>query len=258
MADTIDVESLRSSRLLLDVDKYRYKYQTSEVDSQSDTDLVIKFISPVIAVYEKYKFYLLKNSVTKDLSPTRFYRPDYVSYDEYGTTVLWTMLLFVNDIPSLEEFNVPTIYIPNIDAIYRIARETSQRTTTIEEVKRLSRKVRASVFTKKSEPTTQEQEEFVPAPKERELYFIRQTFEIDIPTAARQYVDLSFDAIPQSIVFKIKDRTAFIYAHDYILKENSSAKLRRISWKRSDVEGDGLVDVIEEGMVIEVQYAREL
>ena len=256
----IDDESKYRKKLRIDIDKHRYTYKTFEVDNDSDTNVLINFVSPAIFVYEQYRFYLLKNSVKKELKPHHYLRPDYLSYEEYGTTVLWTMILYINDIPNIESFqNIEKLYIPRIDAIYRIANDIiNEDPLSVVPSVAIPFKQTAQLFTKKSKPTLVEQPETTPVPNEDDFYFIRQTFEITNSIAARQYVDLSFDAVSQSISFKIQGKTEFIYDRDYVLINDSSGKPRRISWDRRQVLGDGLLDVIEEGMILEVQYSKKL
>ena len=99
---TIDQEANVLVKLATDLDKYRRYYSLKEVDT--DETIFVKFVAPKIIAFEDYRFYLLKNSDTKPLSPANYYRPDYVSYQEYGTVNLWAMLLFINDIPTIEDF----------------------------------------------------------------------------------------------------------------------------------------------------------
>jgi len=259
MAQKIDEESKRFSLLLTDVDRYRIKYQTREVDALTDTNIVIRFVSPVIFTYENFRYYFLKNSVIKEVSQKNFLRPDYVSYEEYGTTTLWSLLLFVNDIPTIEEFTVNNIYVPTIDSIYRVARETIiDAPTVLKEVKNLSPSIYAKIFAKEQKVTIKEQDPFVVQQPPTNLYFVRQTFDITIPIASQQFIDLAVDAIPESIVFKIKDKPAFAYGRDYILMKDSAGLNRRVSWSINDVTGSGLVDVIDVGMILEIQYAKEI
>ena len=86
-AITIDQEALTSSRLASDVDGFRRRYNMKEI---SDTEEIsIQFVAPKIICFEEYRFVLLQKSRTEVLKSKYYYRPDYLSYDEYDTTNLW-------------------------------------------------------------------------------------------------------------------------------------------------------------------------
>ena len=108
MAETIDVEARKAASLVTDIDKQRRQYVTVQ------DDIRIQFVSPSIVNYERFYFYLLRNSVYQKLDEKYYYRPDYLSFDQYGTTTLWTLLLYVNNVPSLEDLNIPKVFIPII------------------------------------------------------------------------------------------------------------------------------------------------
>lgn len=258
MALTIDEESKQASLQTVDIDKHRIRYQSRELDPETNTDVVIKFVSPSIYLYDKFQFYFLKNSVIKDLSPRNFFRPDYVSYEEYGTTILWTLILYINNIATIEEFNIPRIYIPTMESIYHVAKQSTRVNPTIlSPVQTLTSRISSKIYTKESQPELRTPADVVETTLP-DLYFIRQTFDMTMPIVTQQYVDLTFEAIAESIVFKIKDKSAFLYGRDYILVEGNTGKKDRVSWADSDVTGDGLIDIIEEGMVLEIQYAKEV
>ena len=260
VAPRVDIESKRRKRLRVDIDKHRFIYRTFEVDSDSNTSVLINFVSPSIFIYETFRFYLLKNSVLKELDTKYYFRPDYLSYDEYCTTVIWTMILYINGISNIESFiNIEKLYIPTMDAIYRVADNSLNGTPlNVTPDISLSNRSSAQLYTKKSKPTLVEQPEFVPVENKDDFYYMRQTMSITNAIASRQYVDLNFDAVPQSITFKIKDKSAFLYDRDYVLINDSGGKPRRVTWDKRQVSGDGLLDVIEEGMILEIQYAKKL
>jgi hypothetical protein len=256
----IDDESKWRSRLRIDIDKHRYTYQTSDFDDDYDVPVTINFVSPALYVYENYKFFLLKNSVVKKLE-TKFYnRPDYLAYEEYGTTVLWTMILYINDIPNIESFmDIKELYIPTMGSIYKVANDTiHSQSINISEVIKLSNKIHAKAYTKKSSPTLVDQPRDTEVNTEDDFYFMRQLFEIKPINATNQFIDLSFIPIAQSLSFRIKDKSEFIYDVDYTITTDDHGKSKRIIWDRRYVDGDGLIDVIDNGMLLEIQYSRKL
>jgi hypothetical protein len=61
----------------------------------------------------KYENIIKANLMDYKISENRFYRPEYVSYDLYGTTDLWYLILFCNDLRSPMELNFTDIKVPN-------------------------------------------------------------------------------------------------------------------------------------------------
>jgi len=165
-----------------------------------------------------------------------------------------------NDIPNIESFiDLEKLYIPRMDAIYRVANNTIfDEPLNVTPVISLSKRMSSQIYTQKSKPELIEQPEFVAVENEDDFYFLRENYTVTNAIASKQYIDINFDAVPQSVSFKIQDHAAFIYDRDYVVTKNSSGKLKRISWDKRNVSGDGLLDVIEEGMNIEIQYAKKL
>jgi hypothetical protein len=102
---TIDQEAKQRIRHPLDFDNMSERYKTS---SKHYT-----FTSPSLWVLEKHLFYLLKNSIQKDFDPKYKWKPDYLSFDEYGTVVLAPYLMFVNGVLIMEEFDLVSVIIPS-------------------------------------------------------------------------------------------------------------------------------------------------
>jgi len=106
---TIRDEARILSKLSSDLDNMREHYKT-------DNELFI-FPSPEILTLQQNLFFLQRYSKEINLDPKYFMRPDYLSYDQYGTVVLWPVLLFVNYIDTIEDFIVPTVIVPDFTAI---------------------------------------------------------------------------------------------------------------------------------------------
>lgn len=111
MPHTIYDEARNRARQAIDFEKQSDRYKT-------DNDY-FTFPDPNLETLEKYLFFLLKNSkeVVFDSSSYQF-RPDYMSYDYYGTSNLDKLILFVNGIRTVEDFtNLKTILIPSLQSI---------------------------------------------------------------------------------------------------------------------------------------------
>lgn len=258
----IDEEAKMAARFGTDIDKYRPFYMLRNIDEDTGDVVYVNFVSPSISVYEKYRYVLLKDSTRKDLEPKYYYRPDYVSYNEYGTVTLWTMLLYINNIPTIEEFNVANILIPSRTSINRLIRESIPPKVPIDVASLMVAPVNietAKLYSKYETLALNSDIEVPVAPVfNPTIHFFRQIFDVNNVIAAGQYIELGYEPIQESIDFKIKGQTSFIYDTHYSLVKGSNGDKNRISWHDADNRnGDGLADVIIEGMVLEVQYARK-
>ena len=50
-------------------------------------------------------------------------RPDYMSYDEYGTVALAHLLMYVNSVFCIEEFDLSTVILPSMESIIDICKD---------------------------------------------------------------------------------------------------------------------------------------
>ena len=112
---TIDKETERDVRSPLELDNMANRYKTS--------NSLYTFTSPELWTIEKNLFYLLKNSVKKSFEPKYKMRPDYLSHDEYGTTALAQLLMYVNGVFCIEDFDLDEIVIPQMSAIIDICQD---------------------------------------------------------------------------------------------------------------------------------------
>jgi len=109
---TIDQESRQRSRLPTSLDNMGKRYKT--------TNSIYTFTSPSLWTIEKNLWFLLRNSVQKEFESKYKMRPDYLSYDEYGTVILSFLLMYVNGVFSIEDFDLTTVVIPSHSAIVDI------------------------------------------------------------------------------------------------------------------------------------------
>ena len=113
MADTIDRIAKSNALMPLSVDNMTERYKT-------DNGIYV-FPSPSFWTIEKNLFYLLRHSVEKNFESQYIMRPEYMSYDEYGTVLLAPLLMIINNVASIEEFELSTVIVPKLDAIIEIA-----------------------------------------------------------------------------------------------------------------------------------------
>jgi hypothetical protein len=118
--ETIVFEAERNTKVTLDLDNLRYRY--------TDIDLIrgLEVIFPdfEIFTYEINFFNLIYRSIPVTFKPRWDRRPDYASFDLYGTNIFWTLLLFLNQIHSIEDFtNLETIIYPPYNSIVDLVKD---------------------------------------------------------------------------------------------------------------------------------------
>jgi hypothetical protein len=110
---TIDKESKTFKRMPIDFERMGERFKTENE--------LYTFPDPTLRTLEENLFYLLRNATELVFKPRYNMRPEYLSYDIYGTPALAPVLMFVNNIGSVEDFvNLPKIVLPSLDAITNI------------------------------------------------------------------------------------------------------------------------------------------
>jgi len=106
----IDEEAKTYRQMPIDFERMGERFKT-------DNELYT-FPDPNLRTLEENLYYLLRNATELVFKPRYNFKPEYLSYDVYGTPALAPVILFVNNIGSVEEFyNLPKIVIPSLDAI---------------------------------------------------------------------------------------------------------------------------------------------
>lgn len=115
MPETIDRESRQRSSLAIDINFAGDRYKT-------DNGL-FTFPAPSLEMFDQYLYFLLTNAREEKFDRQYEMRPDYLSYDEYGTVALAQLLMYVNSVPSLEMFDLETVIIPSMSAITEMLKD---------------------------------------------------------------------------------------------------------------------------------------
>lgn len=115
MTITIDRESRQRSNLVVDINFSGDRYKT--------TNGYYTFPAPSLEAINKNLHYLLANSTEKKFERQYLMRPDYLSYDEYGTVALAQLLMYVNSVPCIEEFDLEYVTIPSMAAITEMLKD---------------------------------------------------------------------------------------------------------------------------------------
>lgn len=117
--ETIDREAIRQARSPLNIDNFSNKYKT-------ENGLFI-FTSPSLWALEKNYYYLLVNSTEKEFDSKYRFRPSYLSFDEYGTVILDFLLMYINNVKTIEDFKLNSVIVPDMDAIVEICEDRIPR-----------------------------------------------------------------------------------------------------------------------------------
>jgi len=115
MAFTIEDEAKQFSRSPFNIGKMGIQYKTSNE--------LFSFPSPELSTIDKHLFFLLRNSSIEKFAPKYKYRPDYLSFDKYGTTILWQLLMYVNGVASVEDFDMKEVVVPSVSSIVEMNKD---------------------------------------------------------------------------------------------------------------------------------------
>lgn len=116
MAITIDNEATQAIRSPLDWERTGKRFKTE--------NNLFTLPDPNRTTVDLNLFFLLKNSSEVPFEQQYNYRPDYVSFDYYGTTVLGNLILYVNSIRLPEEFvDLDILLVPSYDAVITILQD---------------------------------------------------------------------------------------------------------------------------------------
>lgn len=115
MPITIDRESRQRVGLSIDINFSGDRYKTDNG--------IFTFPAPTLETIDQYLYFLLQNSKEKPFELQYTMRPDYLSFDEYGTVSLAQLLMYVNNVPSIEQFSLDTVVIPTISAITEMLKD---------------------------------------------------------------------------------------------------------------------------------------
>jgi len=94
-----------------DVSNFKRKYVTKLKDA------VVVFDSPAFDLLVRYIQLLKSRSQRIEMTSRYYMRPDYVSYDYYGTTNLAFLIMYVNNCTCALEFTKDVILVPDLDIV---------------------------------------------------------------------------------------------------------------------------------------------
>jgi hypothetical protein len=272
--ERIDTEARRNASSSVDIDFFRSR------NLLLDMQTGIRVISPSFEVYayEKNLFMLLSNSDVKEFDPSWTMRPDYASFDIYGSTVFWHLIMFINNIDCFEQFkDMDEIYAPKYNDILKVIEDKVPRReiSLINPFYDISNRGMIGVYDKKpmddnelnkiraddnlgnmTDPALPE----VPLIPEYQIIETQDVFVLAQQDLDNMYVDISSIPINVSTLELRLDNYSITqkYGYDYMLKQNGSGDLKRISWNPIDcVTSGGMLEVMYIDTVVTVKYLAE-
>ena len=156
-----------------------------------EDELVVNF-----SILTKYDNILRTGLVDYVVSSDYQYRPEYVSYDLYGTTDLWYILLYVNDMIGPLEFTTGTIKVPTaliIPLINKIINYEGNILYTRTSPKSLSKHVLKSLLLPSDKILATSYDSKIPMYKETKL--IDNINILDEVYASKRNIDVNIESI---------------------------------------------------------------
>lgn len=261
MAIGIGTESYNAICVNSDVDYYRYKYR--DYEEQIDGSRIdVSFVSPVFSVYERYKFCLLKSSHILQMKNEWMYRPDYISYEYYNTTAWWQLIMWINDVKSIEYFNIENVIVPTQDAVTLLQNESYSSGTYIdinEDKKHF--KTLFSIYKPAINSLNNNKfnnvtlTELTSDIKTVQKQACLETFVMDIPTLRLRYVDLKNVPIESSLKVIVEPCIPILTKDKhYSIVQNSDGLMSRLTWDPKIINNAGLLFKLREKNKLIVKY----
>ena len=268
--ERIDTEAKRNSKLITDLDNFRSRYHEFDIETGNH----VVFPSGEIYTYEHWQFVMLSEATVEEFNSSWTMRPDYCSYDMYGTVVHWPLILFINNIYSIEEFkDLDTVLVPPYSLIVRLVRFKVPR-DEIEEVNKFQPLAgigmfhrspfddieKARIYAKgniESSEIVQGLSDASSVETSITIVEYNETLILDSTTLASKNWDLTFVPMNVSSVTLYVDdfNVPQKYGYDYVIKTDGTSN-KRISWNPEDCFSDQstFVNTLESGVKLRVEY----
>lgn len=269
--ETINSESYQNSNLVTDLDNFRGR----NLETDRESGLSVLYPSCEIYAYEQNLFRLIAESRLVRFKPKWTMRPDYASFDMYGSVIHWPLLLFVNDVYSLEDFkNLYEILVPPISLIAEMIRDRVPRTEIsqldafipIPGISMFQRKPfddieKNKLAAKNSILDSMDSTTADTTSSEPVMVEMVDQFTLTDDDVSNKYVELSGLPINYSCVslyigdFTIPQK----YGYEYVLTPDADRLLKRITWDPSKCFfGKSTMDnVLKTSVKIKVKYLQE-
>lgn len=116
----INIESNDDYRSMYNCDSFRDSYKIKTYVEYADSRININetvFLDFNDLFLNMNRHFLLARCDIKEFIPRWQFRPNYLSYDMYGTLSFSYLLLFINDVVSILDFDFDYVKVPRSSAI---------------------------------------------------------------------------------------------------------------------------------------------
>ena len=274
--ETIASEAYYNSNLVTDLDNFRGRNLEMDVAN----GLSVVYPSCEVYTFEQNLFRLLAESKKEEFKPDWTMRPDYTSFDMYKTTIFWHLLLFVNNVPSIEDYkNLEYVLVPSSSIIAELIRERVPRKeiqvvggfSPISGIEMFQRKPFDNIEKNKikgNEAIEAARGDIIlvdtpsgDAPPSPVINERIEKYIVSAETISNQYIDLTSLPINGSSVslyvgnFTVPQK----YGYDYVLMGDDDSVFKRISWNPEVCFGgrSTLSNVMKDGLVLKIKYLTE-
>lgn len=268
---SIKTEAARNAKLTTDIDNFRNRY----VDFDPVSNIEVIFPSFDILTFDKNLFILLNQSEEVKFKTRWYMRPDYVSFDYYKTVIYWPLIMYLNNVYTMEEFvDFETILVPPYTSIFQLFNDRNVDKNILPLQEKNVNDPTVNQFYKKYPLDLLELQKLAASEsilgfENKDVLGIYNAEKTEVITLtsehiANKYVDLLREpASTSSVTLSLNNlNIAQRYNYDYTLKYNGSNSLRRISWKTSDVlESSGLGNIyssmstyLRVGTIMKIKY----
>lgn len=120
----IVVDSARQYKSNLNSDNYRDLFRiTAYVEYENSTirPTNIVFLDFNNEFLDTNRSFILSQCVIKEFQPRWTYRPNYLSYDMYGSQIFTYLLMYINDTSSVLDFKFDYVKVPTTGCIKDLA-----------------------------------------------------------------------------------------------------------------------------------------
>ena len=93
-----------------------------QVFSSNGKKMLVNYNNLILKYMPELKSLKVKVTLTDEEYAKYRYNPKRLSYDIYGTTELWFMILELNELRSISEFNLRTIYLFDTSIVSKVIR----------------------------------------------------------------------------------------------------------------------------------------
>ena len=92
------------------------------VDPEAQRKMLVNFNNLVITYFPELKDLKLKVTLSNEEFAKYRYNPKRLSHDIYGTTELWFLIMEANELHSITQFNLQTLYLFRSDIVEKMLR----------------------------------------------------------------------------------------------------------------------------------------